>query len=91
MDDANAQVALISQLQAKGAQSKKYRMVVMGLIGVLFIFLVSVGTMIFKTELAASVTSLASIVVASLGGLVAVGIGSQAAVDWNTTSSLSKK
>lgn len=65
----------------KRYQGKKYRMAVMALIAILFIFLVSVGVMLAKSELAASVVSLSQVVVTAVSGVAAVFAGAQAWVD----------
>lgn len=84
-------VALATALAAKGRDSKKYRMTVAGLVGVLFLFLVSAGVVFFKPDTASFLLPLAQVAIPSVGGLVAVYSGAQAAVDWKTTSSLAAK
>lgn len=67
-------------------QSKKYRMAVMALASVLFVFMFSALAMIFKPVVAASIGTLAAVVVGSIMTLVSIYCASQAAVDFKTAS-----
>lgn len=64
-------------------------MSLIGLSSVMSVFVLSLIAVMYKPEVATSVASLAQMVVLAVGGLVSIYAGSQAAVDWKTTSSLS--
>ena len=66
--------------------SKKYTMVVFGLIIVIVVFAGSAVLLLFKPSIASSVTPLAQVVVTAVSGLVGVYCASQAAVDWKTAA-----
>jgi hypothetical protein len=63
-------------------------MTVMGLIAILFIFLAVFVLGLVNPSVVGAVTGFAQIVVASIGGLVAVYSGAQAAVDYRNASAL---
>lgn len=76
------------QLDKPAEESKKWRLVNRGMLGVLGIFIVSALLLFVKPDLAGNLTTLAQIVVTSFAGLVAVGCGSIAAVDFKNSSAL---
>lgn len=80
--------ALVQQLQTKGGCSKKFRMTIIGLVCVMFIFLLSIIAMVLKPEIAPSISPFASVIVPSIAGFVAVYTGSQAYSDGKTTEAL---
>lgn len=78
--------ALAAQLTTKGADSKKYRMTMAGIIAVTAIFLVAGGVQVFAKD--AQVLSLATAAITAVAALVGAYTGAQAWVDARTTTAL---
>lgn len=76
--------------EVKMLTSKKFRMVVIGMIGVMLVFLVSMLVIVLKPEIAGSVTSVASVAITALGGLVGIYTAAQGAADFKTATPESK-
>jgi hypothetical protein len=91
VNDTTAQAAVVAQLQTTGANSKKFRMVIIGIVSSMVIFFASIGSMVFKAEIAASVASLSQIIVTAIGGMVAIYAGAQAWSETSATNALGKK
>lgn len=86
----DSQDALAAQLVTSGSESKKFRMTVMGLLAVLFVFMNTAIAYMLNPAALAPLLSFAQATVVGIGGMVAVYSGAQAAVDWRTTAALSK-
>jgi hypothetical protein len=76
------------QLDKPSEDSKKWRLINRGMLGVLSIFVVSAALLFIKPALAGNIATLAQIVVTSFAGLVAVGCSAIAAVDFKNSSAL---
>lgn len=85
-----AQTALVEQLTVPGAESKKFRMVVAGMVVDLAIVVLAGCAFLFNPAALQPLLAFAATAIASVSGLVAVYCGSQAAVDYRTTASLGK-
>lgn len=76
------------QLATEPAESKKYRMVAHGMWSVIGLFCAAAAVCIFKSDIAGPITSLATVAVGAVGGLVSVYAGAQAAVEFKANSVL---
>lgn len=76
------------QLATEPAESKKYRMVAHGMWSVIGLFCAAAGVCIVKSDIAGPITSLATVAVTAVGGLVSVYAGAQAAVEFKANSVL---
>src|SRR6266498_1504848 len=79
---------LKEQLEKPPQESKKWILINRGLMGILFIFIVSAVLLFVKPELAGNLTTLAQAVVTAWGGFLAIGVGAIAAVDYKQTAAL---
>lgn len=80
---------MVSSTEKKPLQSKKWIAMMIGVVCAMVVFLVSVLTMVLKTDIAVHIVSLANTMVVFLGMMVSILITGQSAVDWKHTSSLS--
>jgi hypothetical protein len=79
---------LKDQIDKPPQDSKKWKLITRGMIGILFIFILSASLLFIKPELAGNITSLAQVVATAWSGLLVIGIGAIAAVDYKNTGSL---
>lgn len=79
---------LKEQITKPTEDSKKWKLITRGMLGILFIFVMSSGLLFIKPELAGNIATISSVTLTAWGALLAVGIGAIAATDYKNTSSL---
>jgi hypothetical protein len=79
---------LKDQIDKPSEDSKKFQLIKWGMVGTIGVFILSAILLFVKPDLAGNLTSLAQIVITAYAGLVAVGCGSIAAVDFRNSASL---
>lgn len=78
------------QLEKSPEDSKKFKLLMRGVYGILFIFVIACILLYLKPDIATPISSLAQGAVLALGGVVGIGCGSIAAVDFKNSGSLSQ-
>jgi len=88
---ANAAAQVIQgEIQKPAEDSKKWKLINRGMLGIIAIFSISAILVFIKPSLSAHITSLAEAALTAFGGIVAIGTGSIAAVDFRNSTSLSQ-
>lgn len=81
---------LQNELNRPGKESKKWRMTVIGLLGIGFFFVAGVLVLFLKPDLIAQMTSLVSLTTVSWTGLISLYVGAQGVVDYKTTGAIAQ-
>lgn len=81
---------LQSQVDKPPADSKKFKVIMRGLYGILGIFVGGCVMFFLKPELATPIASFGQMAILGLGGIVGIGAGSIAAVDFKNSGSLAQ-
>jgi hypothetical protein len=81
---------LQNQLDKPPEDSKKFKLLMRGLFGIMVVFVVACVMLFLKPDLATPIASLSQMVVLGIGGVVGIGCGSIAAVDFKNSGSLAQ-
>jgi hypothetical protein len=87
---AGVVTTLTDQLDKPPADSKKFKLLMRGLYAICGVFILACLMLFLKPDLATSISSLSQMVVLGLGGVVGIGAGSIAAVDFKNSGSLAQ-
>jgi len=87
---AGVVATLQGQLDKPPEDSKKFKLLMRGLYGIILVFLVGSVMLMIKPDLATPIASLTTMTVLGIGGVVSVGCGSIAAVDFKNSGSLAQ-